>query len=266
MKFLNSQTIVIAGAGNVGWHLAIALSKAGWNIKNIYSKNIRNAKKLASRVNSIATIDFHEIYSADIIIFCLPDDVLLQKLKTIYIPAGKILLHTSGSLGIDVFNSISVNYGSLYPLQTFKKGNDDLDFSTIPVFVEGSNKKTISILQKLAKSISDSVQQANSQQRLFLHIAAVFACNFSNQMYCLAEEICKKHNIDFQLLVPLILQTAMNTKKILPSLNQTGPAKRKDMAVIGKHLEILSAYPELKDMYSSITNSIFVRNNEDGHA
>ena len=168
----------------------------------------------------------------------------------------KLVVHTSGSLSLSVLEPYSKNAGVLYPLQTFSK-NRAIDFSEIPIFVEADSELNEKTLQTFAGAISKKVSILNSDKRKSLHIAAVFACNFVNHMYSLASGYLEEQDIPFEVLHPLIEETARKAREMSPKDAQTGPAVRFDENIINDHLERLQEFPELKALYNSISRSIF---------
>ena len=167
----------------------------------------------------------------------------------------KVVAHTAASVSKDVLKNVSDHYGVFYPLQSLNK--DNIDLPEAPIFFDGSDEMTKKKLETLAKSISPQhVTQANDDARSKLHVAAVFVNNFTNHLYALAENYCKKEGIDFKELLPLIEETTSRIKDISPSVSQTGPAARHDEETIQKHLAILNSHPELKKVYEFLTSSI----------
>ncbi len=240
--------IVFIGSGNVATHMAVALKKANNEIVQIYSRTLQNAQHLAHRVGAqaISEID-HLFLNADLYIFSISDDALPLMVKQMPTTTG-IWVHTAGSISMDTFS------GVIYPLQTFSK-NKELNFSEIPLFIEGNSPEIEFQLTKLAKTISDDVRPLNSEQRKHLHLAAVFANNFSNHMYTLSNEILKQNEIPFDVLKPLIRETAAKVMEMDPSDAQTGPAVRLDVNVINRHLDLIHR-DEIKNIYEQISRSI----------
>lgn len=247
--------IVFIGSGNVATHLAKALHNAGQDIVQVFSRNMENARVLSSLFSANATDDIRQIIpNADIYIFSVKDDVLPELISQI--PSNKGLwVHTAGTVPVDVFASYSQNYGVFYPLQTFSKERA-IDFSAIPIFIEGCNNEVTSILEKLAKSISDNVRFLSSEKRRYTHLAAVFACNFVNHMYVLASEVLEQGDVPFHVLEPLIKETAAKIREMTPQEAQTGPAVRFDEKVISKHLELIND-EATREIYNIISNSIY---------
>ena len=245
------KNIILVGSGNVATHLGIALQNCNYKIVQVYSRSIENAKKLAQKLNTNFTNDLTQLKTADLIIVSVNDDVIstvLSKLK------NTAIVHTSGSIGIDVFEPNFSDFGVFYPLQTFNK-DIELTISEIPFCIEGNSKAFEKQLVEIAKNLSSNVITMNSEQRKQLHIAAVFACNFSNQMFSIADDLLVEKDIDFKILLPLIKQTIakLNTNK--PKAVQTGPAKRKNIKIIQEHINLIKQ-EDIKELYQKISDSI----------
>jgi len=250
------QNIIIIGAGNLATHLAIALKKQDFNILQVYSRTRESVQLLAQKVQSNYTTVPNQISKdGDIYFVALKDSVVTDFLEQANLQ-NKLLVHCSGSLNINVLQNYSTKTGVFYPLQTFSK-NRPVDFKTIPIFIEANSKKIEDILFDLGRTISDSVSFLNSEKRKILHISAVFACNFVNHFYAIASNILASHEIPFDVLRPLILETALKVQELSPVEVQTGPAVRFDENIIGKHLDELKKFPAYRQLYNSISKSIF---------
>lgn len=245
------KNIILLGSGNVATHLGIALKNSNYTIVQVYSKSIENAKILAKKLDAQFTNNLSKLKSSDLIIVCINDDAILSVLSQI---KNTAIVHTSGSIGLDVFKQKFTNYGVFYPLQTFNK-EIDINISEIPFCIEGNSLEFEKQLIKIAKALSNNVVKMNSQQRKQLHIAAVFACNFSNHMYSIADDLLAKKNIDFKILLPLIRKTNANLENYRPKEVQTGPAKRKNIAIIQEHIATIKEN-EIKELYHKISDNI----------
>ena len=245
------KNIILVGSGNVATHLGIALKNGNYNIIQVYSKSMKNAKILAKKLDTHFTDDLTKLKSADLIIVCVNDDVISSVLSQI---KNTAIVHTSGSIGLTVFKENFSHHGVFYPLQTFNK-EVDLNISDITFCIEGNSIKFENQLIKIAKALSSNVVKMNSHHRKQLHIAAVFSCNFSNHMYCIANELLAENDIDFKILLPLIKKTVANLEEKNPKELQTGPAKRKDTAIIKEHLAIIKG-KEIKELYKKISTNI----------
>ena len=252
------KNIAIIGSGNVATALAKAYAEKNINIVQVLSKNIKNAKKLVAQLASYQNIsaisDFKKLTQhVDCVIIAVNDDAIAEVLNKLPFK-DKLVVHTSGSVGLSVFKGVK-KYGVFYPLQTFSNQNIKT-LTDVPFCIEGNSETTKKKLIQLAKQVSNQVTELNSEQRKALHLAAVFANNFSNYMYIIAEEITSKNKLDFNLLKPLILETAKKIITQLPKQAQTGPAKRHDFETLSEHLKLLENEKELQEIYSIISNRI----------
>ena len=254
---MKNKKIVLIGAGNVAQHLAPAFLKAGMNLCQIYSRTIESAQELGKKTGITYTADVCAIYpDCDVYIFCVSDDALLPLYKSIRINnKNALILHTSGSLPMDIFKSYRPRYGVLYPLQTFTKKRD-LDFHEIPLCIEACNLETLKEIKELAGLLSARVEEISSEKRKVLHLAAIFANNFVNHMYGIAGKILEKEELDFSLLRPLIFETAHKVMLMNPADAQTGPARRGDESILNMHKAFLKEDRKLLNLYSLMSDSI----------
>ncbi len=230
------------------------------NIHEVYSPNHENANQFATQFNCTLCTDLINIdKNTDIILLCIPDDLIAETSKKIG-KANAIVTHTSGNTSI---RSLINNdrYGVFYPLQTFSKQRE-IDMKSVPICLESSDEDVMKDLQFLASTISDSVHEINSRQRKYLHLSAVFVNNFTNHMYHIAEEFLEDRELDFDLLKPLIIETAAKATDIDPVNAQTGPARRGDSNTIKKHLDLLEGNPEYKQLYQLISEQILKKYHE----
>ncbi len=256
MDKYSGKRIVMVGSGNVACQLSKALLDAGYQIIQVYSRTAAHARALAVTLNSSWTDQVSEITEqGDLYILAVSDSAIPQLADQINIKS-QLVVHTSGSMEMNIFRGKAKNYGVFYPLQTFSK-NRTVDFKNIPVAVEGNNKESEATLSHLGQQVSERIIKLNSTDRLYLHLAAVFACNFTNHLYHLASLILDKKNIPFDLLLPLIHETAGKIRTIHPGEGQTGPAVRNDQIVIKKHLDLLSFSPEIRELYDLLSRSIY---------
>ncbi len=252
--------IVIIGSGNVATQLGKALKDAGHEILQVYSRSKSSSKTLAKKLSCDSTNDLKNISrQAEVYIIAVSDSAIPEVLRAIrntkYKIKNTIVLHTSGSVSIDAFEKNYKNYGVLYPVQTFS-AKRNVDFKNIPVCIEANNPSSKKKITALAKSITKKIHYLDSDQRKKVHLAAVFANNFSNHLFTIAEHMLIKENISFDLLRPLILETALKVQHDSPLEMQTGPAKRGDSSVISSQLEMLKNKKEFRDIYKLITESI----------
>jgi predicted short-subunit dehydrogenase-like oxidoreductase (DUF2520 family) len=247
--------ISFAGAGNVAGALCRELHKNGHYIVKIVSRNESSGRYLASSCQSNWSGDLVFSEESDIIIVAVPDHSLLEVLSEIKCSASAIVVHTAGSIGMDVFPSRLKNTGVFYPLQTFSPGRTP-EISSVPFFIEGSDEITTGKLKSLAESISNSVYLTDTEHRRLLHLAAVFVSNFTNHMFTRGKDICADAGVPFDVLYPLMLETVGKAIEMGPVNSQTGPAVRYDLNTIEKHLDLLSYSPDMKNIYELITSSI----------
>ena len=249
--------ITFIGSGNVAWHLSDVLQKNGHEIVEVWSKSEKNARLLASKLNCNIILSLNNLKNTDLIIISVKDDVILDVLNKIE-EYNTPIVHTSGSVGTDVFQNRE-KFGVFYPIQSFNK-NIDVNFNETPICIEANNSELEKKLIILANSIFNSVHLLDSKQIEQLHIAAIFASNFTNHMMSISEKILNSNKMDFDLLKPLISNTFKKIKNNHPKDVQTGPAKREDYLIIEKHLELLEKYDSLKIIYSKISNHIISNN------
>jgi predicted short-subunit dehydrogenase-like oxidoreductase (DUF2520 family) len=255
---MQKYNIVLIGSGNVATQLGLALKKSQHTLLQVYSKHISTATELAEKLQCSYTASFDELNTnADIYIIAVKDDAIKDVEKHLQLK-NKIVVHTSGSIDMESIKTCSKNYGVFYPLQTFSKAKK-VDFKNVPICLEANNKKTFTIIETLAKSISNSVNKLNSQQRATIHVAAVFACNFTNHFYAIADDILKSNKLSLDLLKPLITETAEKIKNNPPLAMQTGPAIRGDKETMDKHLKMISD-TNYKQLYKLVSKSIQERN------
>ncbi len=263
MSRLKIKNIVFIGAGNMATNLALGLKKNGFEIVQVFSRTNEHAKILARKVDGEYCTNLDQVLqTADLYIISVADSVLEEIAGKIKIPGG-VIVHTSGSIPMDVLRGCADLFGVFYSPQTFVKKNP-VDLDHVPICFEGNNETTTELLKGLAGQLSDSVYNLNSTQRKMVHLAAVFAGNFSNFMYVAAEELLTRNDLPFDLLHPIIRQTAENAWKSTIFDFQTGPAVREDMKILSMHVDMLSDYPEFRELYELISRNIikYKRKNE----
>lgn len=231
--------ISIVGSGNVGSHLARAFKD----------------KAEITTVNPYTFEGFRT--DSDLVLLCVKDDAI-SSVKENLPDGGYILAHTAGSVPLSFLEGKGIGHGVLYPLQTFSK-DVELDYSEIPVFVEGSSPSVEDFLTEVADLFSKTVGKADSEQRKRLHLASVFACNFTNSLACMSHEILEECNIDPKMMIPLIDQTIRKLRIMDPDKAQTGPASRGDSETIGKHIDMLEGKTDLQKIYKDISDYIIKR-------
>src|SRR4029078_3462637 len=239
------MNIVIIGTGNAATVLGEKFTAAGHHIVQVFGRDASAASKLAYQFDTESTNYWSVIRkSADFYLVAVADDAIAEVAKHVHVP-GKLVAHTAASVTKDILKPMSHHYGVLYPLQSLRKEVDELP--DIPVFIDASDEVAGKKLEELAQSISkEKVILADDKERLKLHVAAVIVSNFTNHLYRLAEDYCKKEGLDFKKFLPLIEETAQRLKTTSPSDVQTGPAIRHDQPTIEQHLSLLAKYPHLK--------------------
>ncbi len=243
--------VVVIGAGNVAYHLirAICESKEAEVVQQ-YNRSLGNID--TQGFNYPVTDSLNDLKPADIYVICVPDDAISVVSAKMDI-GNALVVHTSGSVDMHQLNASS-DRGVLYPLQTFSK-KEKVRMKQVPFCIEAETEEDFKLLRQLAKSISNQVYTVNSEQRRKLHLAAVFVNNFVNHLYHIGFEICLDEGVSFDLLKPLIKETARKIEHITPFEAQTGPAKRNDQTTIDKHINDLK-YISHKEIYTLLTHSI----------
>lgn len=255
------MNVTFIGSGNLAWHLAPALDNTDFAVKEVYSRNVKNSSDLVEKLyeaKTKVTLDF-SISPSKIFIIAVTDDAIGEIAQEIILPPNAILAHTSGSQPLSILaQSGTPNFGVFYPLQTFSK-NKKVDFKEIPFFIESENNETEKVLMSMAKVVAKNVYRISSTDRKALHVAAIFASNFTNFMLTLSKEILTDHKLDFELLKPLIAETINKALTISPENAQTGPAKRGDLEVLDHHMEFLQSDVDVAEIYKIISQNIVDR-------
>jgi len=246
--------VVLIGSGNVATVLGRLITKNDHQVIQVTSRNMAHAKILADEL-SVPYTDYAGQLdkSADLYIIAV-SDMAIHECVQHYNIHDKIVVHTAGSVSKDVLKNSSYNYGVLYPLQSLRK--EMLVIPEIPFLVDGNNDFVIRIINEFASSLSPDVRVVQDEDRLKLHAAAVIVSNFTNHLYALAEDFCNTEHVDFNLLKPLIMETASRIRNLSPREVQTGPAVRKDIHTMDKHLRLLANHPKLRTTYLRLTDSI----------
>ncbi|MEM6844714.1 MAG: DUF2520 domain-containing protein [Bacteroidota bacterium] len=249
----------IVGAGNVAWHLAPALEKADCSVVQICSRRLEKAEELASRLKRAqptTNLDFSDS-SATLFILTVSDDAIVSVAQQIKLPEQATVVHTSGGQPLSLLEKANADQvGVFYLLQTFSKQRS-VSFENIPICIEASSSDVLDGLTHLAEKISTQVTVINSQQRAVLHVAAVFANNFTNHLLGMAEQLLHDRQLNTTFLHPLIRETVTKALEIGAVQSQTGPARRDDQKTINHHLNYLEAYdPRYTEVYQVLTKSI----------
>lgn len=260
------SSVVLLGAGNLATRLGVALYEKKIPVIQVYSRTEESAKKLGERLECEWTTDLGRISpDGTLYIFALKDSALQETLEKLP-PLPGLFVHTAGSIPMDLFLPYHDRYGVLYPLQTFSKDREVL-FETVPIFWEANNPEDGRVLEELAETLSQRVVPLDSERRRQLHLAAVFACNFTNHLYLQATEIVEKAGLPREYLLPLIRETADKVETLHPRSAQTGPAIRYDRNVIDKQLDLLEGDPGKQELYRLISKLIYSASREsDGAA
>ena len=256
-RSIEDTSIAFIGAGNLATNLAKALYRKGFRIVQVYSRTKESAQELAQTVEAAYTTELQAVTKeAQLYIVSLKDAAFVELLPEIVPGKGNALwVHTAGSIPMNIWRGHVERYGVLYPMQTFSKQRE-VDFGQIPFFVEGNSEEDVRLLKDIASALSEKVYEASSEQRKNLHLAAVFACNFTNHMYALAAGLMKEYGLPFEAMLPLIDETARKVHELEPLAAQTGPAVRYDDNVIDEHLRMLADEPEMQQLYREISENI----------
>ena len=262
MTKVQTETIVMIGSGNLANSLAPALRRAGFRISQVYNHAEESTVSLSSRLKCEYTTKLNQIRKdASIYFLVLTDQATLTFINKFIFPDA-LIIHVSGGLDIEVLKGTSSKYGVFYPIQTFSKGLE-LDFKSIPICIEASDLESEERLLGIAKRLSDIHCKIDSQQRKYLHTAAVFACNYVNHMYSISSEILREASLPFSLLHPLIRVTVEKAIEKPPKEVQTGPAVRNDKIVINEHLKLLATNEHYQYLYKILSESI-IKSTETG--
>jgi predicted short-subunit dehydrogenase-like oxidoreductase (DUF2520 family) len=262
---MKPESVSFVGAGNLAWHLAPVLDNVGYAVREVYSKKKKNASALADRMYQCEvkdSLDFTDSPSR-IFIIAVPDDVIESVVKDIRLPEQSLLVHTSGSKPLTVLEKGNTSTGVFYPLQTFSKPAK-IFFEEIPIFVESKDAATEKRLIAMGKAIAKKVNKITSEERKVMHLAAVFAANFTNHMLTLSKEIMFNRGLNFDHLKPLIAETLNKSLAIGPENSQTGPARRGDLEILDQHMELLKEDEPVAEIYRVISQHIVTSYAEPG--
>lgn len=244
-------SISIIGSGNVAQHLIKAIEKSKQlELVQVFARNSEDVSDLIS--SEQITSEISALKEAHLYIISVSDDAI-QSVSNSLIFKDQLVAHTSGSVAMDDLSDFN-RKAVFYPLQTLSK-KKEVDFTTVPLCIEAQNEADLHLLTQVAHHLSDHVYNVNSEQRKSLHVAAVFVSNFTNHLYKIGNDICTEHQVPFEILKPLITETAKKIQTLAPADAQTGPAKRNDSTTINKHLAILTDENQ-KEIYKILTKSI----------
>jgi predicted short-subunit dehydrogenase-like oxidoreductase (DUF2520 family) len=253
---LEPKNVVIIGAGHMAYHLGMAFKRSNNKLLKLINRSKKGGERLAFELGCPFSTDFTSIPTeTDVVIIAVKDDAVKTVADQIFCE-GIVVAHTSGSVPMSALENSSNKIGVFYPLQTMHR-DVEVNMNEVPFCIEGNSKWNEGLLLELARSISENVQVLSSEQRKKTHLAAVFACNFTNHFYVLAEQILEENGMTLDILRPLIKKTANNVLKDSPKGSQTGPAKRNDVKIMEDHLQLLSQQsPELERLYRDVSESI----------
>lgn len=242
--------IVIIGSGNVAYHIAAALQTSGQSVKQLFARNTEELSLISNKLS--IPFNNENLKDADLYIICVSDSAIQEVSKRITNP-NALVVHTSGSMPKEILEG---NYrkGSWYPLQTFSK-NKNLNYSEIPFFIETESEADLKLLWDMTLKISDKIQESTFEKRKYIHLTAVFACNFVNHLFARAKEISDEQNIPFDYFIPLIDETVDKINYLEPKKAQTGPAVRNDQRILELHEQLLTD-PEKLAIYQTMNQSI----------
>jgi predicted short-subunit dehydrogenase-like oxidoreductase (DUF2520 family) len=250
--------ISFVGSGNLATRLALEFENVGHHVVEVCSRNDKNALLLAAKLYKADVKTDYDFSNsrAEIIFIAVNDDAISEVAKEIIVKEGVVLVHTSASKPLELLQfAATENTGVFYPLQTFSK-NKRINFEEIPIFLEAASIQAFLVLNDLARSISKKTYQVDREKRMAVHVAAVFACNFTNYLFRVAQEILKKEDLTFDLLKPLIVETVNKSLALGPDKAQTGPAARGDLETLDSHMEYLSKSGIYSEIYKIISQDI----------
>lgn len=253
-------SIGFIGAGRLATQLAMGLQAAGHHIRAVYSRTLASAERLSEHLGNgegrVVTNRLADMPSCDLFIIAVPDKAVADMAgQWGALGKGGVVVHTAGSMPMDLLSPAALHYGVFYPMQTFTK-EKKVDFTQVFIYIEASDASTLQLLQELGASLSPHVAELSSADRQFLHLGAVMACNFSNHLFDLAFSFLSRHGIEPGCLLPLIDETVRKLQEMHPHDGQTGPAARRDMEVIAHHLSMLQNDKDLLLIYKTLTESI----------
>lgn len=246
--------IVLIGAGRLATNLGLTLLGAGHEIICVNSRTMKSAKALSERIGGQPVDRAEDLpMEADAYIISVKDAVLAEVIPAVTKGReSQVFMHTAGSMPMEMFKGMAHHYGVFYPMQSFSKERP-VDFAEIPAFIEANDEKSKGVIRQLAESVTERVYELSSDDRQYLHLAAVFACNFANHCYAMAAEILEEHGMSFDVMLPLIDETARKVHQLHPLEAQTGPAVRYDENVIRHQAQLLRSHPLMKDLYERMS-------------
>lgn len=255
------MNITIIGSGNVAeaFAHAISINLNGLYLREIYSRNEKRGREIAGRYGTSYVAAPHMLAPSDIYLIAVSDSAIGEVSASLTIPDTAVAAHVSGGLPLDALADNIKNKAVIYPLQTFSAGRT-IDFRAIPLFIEYSGIEAETRVSRFASALSESVYYADSEKRNKIHVAAVFACNFTNHLYHIASEILSEDSLSFDVIKPLITETAAKAVIVSDPVDvQTGPAARGDEVTIQRHLYILDRESKVQysEIYKLLSNNIW---------
>ncbi|MFH0757247.1 MAG: DUF2520 domain-containing protein [Bacteroidota bacterium] len=255
IKSQKSHTIAVLGAGNVATHISRHLHAGGQHISCIWSRSQEHADRLAGQVKAVGISDLASVTpDADYYLLALPDCAIPQ-IASVFKGHGGIWMHTAGAVPMELLGKFFKDYGVFYPLQTLS-AEREISLADTPMLLEGSDSEVLELIRSLASTVSATVIELDSARRLVVHMAAVFANNFTNHMANIAGQILEEHEADLSLLAPILRETFAKIEALGPARAQTGPAMRDDRMTMQKHLGLLKGHPEWEKLYTFISRDI----------
>jgi predicted short-subunit dehydrogenase-like oxidoreductase (DUF2520 family) len=245
--------ISIIGAGSVASHLGVAFANAGCAVRQVHSKSPAHAEALAKKLNARTARSLEAIEEADLLLIAVSDDAIATVASQLSLRTS-LVVHTSGTIPLNVLAGNAVHAGVLYPLQTFSKDRQ-VEMSKVPLLLEANSEGDYEKLNNFARMISSHTLNVSSDDRLKYHLSAVIANNFTNHLLQEAHDYLIANNLDFQVLHPLVWETVAKALELGPANAQTGPARRNDEGTIKKHLEMLEG-EDLKALYEFLTERL----------
>lgn len=251
------KKVVIIGSGNLAEALARAVAGSDLELVQVFARNAGRARIVAEQASTAWSTQPERLARADIYLISVSDRAVAEVAETLPIPPTAVVAHTAGSVPIDALPAKFAGRAVFYPLQTFTRGRE-VDFREIPLFLETATEELRPRMEAFARKLSDTVLWADSERRAKIHLAGVFACNFANHMYAAGEGIVRDAGLDFEVLKPLIRETAAKALDASsPARVQTGPAVRNDLETRARHEGMLAGNALLKSIYSTISQSIW---------
>ena len=251
------KTVVLIGAGNVATRLGIQFKSIGLDVICVYSRTVSNAINLSETLETNYVSDIQSIpRQADLYLLAIKDASIVDFVNQ-FTPKSGIIVHTSGSISMNVFQKLNRNYGVFYPLQTFSK-DVYVNLADTPFLIEGDSTNTVNLLIDLAKKISYNIFEVDSEKRKKIHLSAVWINNFTNFMLIQAESLMKNQQLPFSIFEPLAKETIRKAFEYGAMENQTGPAKRNDVETINNHIDILNhqGKSNMADLYKILSEYI----------